>query len=141
MEQIEDNNLIKIEDDNKNNVLIDNPIIENPLKYLPIEYEKTCPHCKKIFKTISKKKVFHSKSCCDKYYALKRYYSLKDNPDYKTERTKRNKLYYKTHRKEFLAKMKVYGKNYYQKKKEILKEALKIINQDKINNGLNSKQE
>jgi hypothetical protein len=48
--------------------------------------KKKCKGCIRKFIPVSKKQLFHSHKCNTRYHSLKRYYRLRENPEFKKKR-------------------------------------------------------
>jgi len=91
------------------------------------------PKCKKAIEGLRKKSIYCSQLCRTRHNAMKQYERLKDNEEYKKLRKIKNKKYYEDNKEELKAKMRVYGMEYFFRKRDEKRKQLEEQKQNEQN--------
>ena len=89
-------------------------------------------NCKKVL-THSGRSKYCSEVCRTRWSALRQYNRLKDNEEFKQYRKIKNKKYYQNNIEDLRARMRIYGMQYYFKKRDEKRKQLEEQKQNEQN--------
>ena len=93
------------------------------------------PRCNKILEHSRKGSKYCSDACRTRHSALRQYEKVKNDEEYKNRRKEKNKKYYQEHKEDLKAKMRVYGMQYFYRKRD---ERKKLEEENKLKEGINN---
>ena len=90
------------------------------------------PKCKKVLTHLGRSK-YCSEVCRTRHCAMRQYSKLKDNEEFKQYRKLKNKKYYEDNKEELKTKMRIYGMQYFFRKRDEKRKQLEEQKQNEQN--------